>query len=255
MVVCLLIILLACAWLAGRLGWRRLRRVGYALVLMIVLAVGCGPVPKILLPYWQAPYVQRPTLDWAPANAIVLLTAGSTDPPGGSLEPGQTAYSRIAQTVMLYRSCRAAGVRCTVLVSGGDADDTGEPLARTYAPALMKLGVPAEDLVLESRSLTTWDNARFARDKLRHIGANRIWLVSSAHHLRRAVFAFRHFGMAVTAVRSDYLRGQWSAVPGTYNFYVTDTALHEYVGMALYRWYAWRGSAQVPPERAGSPDD
>jgi uncharacterized SAM-binding protein YcdF (DUF218 family) len=253
MVVCLLIILLACTWLAGRLGWRRLRRAGYALVLLVVLAVGCGPAPKILLQYWQAPYVQRPALAWAPANAIVLLTAGSTDPPGGPLEPGQTAYSRIAETVVLYRSCRAAGVRCTVLVSGGDADDTGEPLAHTYEPALMKLGVPAEDLVLESRSLTTWDNARFARGKLQHIGADRIWLVTSAHHLRRAVFAFRHFGVAVTPVRSDYLRGLWSVVPSTYNFYATDAALHEYVGMALYRWYAWRGRTQVPPERPESP--
>jgi uncharacterized SAM-binding protein YcdF (DUF218 family) len=255
MAVRLLIALLACTWLAGRLGRPRLRQAGYVLVLLFVLAVGCGPVPKVLLHYWQAPYVQRPALDWAPANAIVLLTAGSTYPPGGPLEPGQTAYSRIAETVVLYRDCRAAGVRCTVLVSGGDADDTGEPLARTYKRTLLKLGVPVEDLVLEPRSLTTWGNARFARGKLRQIGADRVWLVTSAYHLRRAVFAFRHFGMEVTPVRADYLRGLWSLVPSTYNVYVTDAALHEYVGMALYHWYAWRGRTEVPPERPEPPGD
>ena len=244
----LLIVLLAAAWLAGRMGWPRLRRAGWVLALGFVLAVGCGPLPKILLTYWQAPYVQRPALDWAPSNAIVLLTAGSTYPPGGPLEPGETAYSRISQTVALYRDCHAAGARCTVLVSGGDADHTGEPLAHTYGRTLLALGVPAEDLMLESRSLNTWANARLARAKLQQIGAGRIWLVSSARHLRRAVFSFRHFGMDVTPVRSDYLRGLWSWVTTAYNLHATDSALHEYVGMALYHWYAWRGRTDVPPE-------
>jgi uncharacterized SAM-binding protein YcdF (DUF218 family) len=248
MAVRLLIALLACTWLAGRLGWQRLRQAGLALALLFVLAVGCGPLPKILLHYWQAPYVQRPALDWAPSNAIVLLTAGATYPPGGPLEPGQTAYSRIAEAVVLYRDCHAAGVRCTVLVSGGDAEHTGEPLSRTYKRTLMQLGVPREDLVLEKRSRTTWGNARFAVDKLREIGADRVWLVTSAHHLRRAVFAFEHFGIRVTPVRADYLRGLWSLVPSAYNLYVTNAALHEYAGMALYHWYAWRGRTEVPPE-------
>jgi uncharacterized SAM-binding protein YcdF (DUF218 family) len=178
----------------------------------------------------------------------VLLTAGSTYPPGGPLEPGETAYSRISQTVALYRDCRASGARCTVLVSGGDADRTGEPLARTYGRTLLDLGVPAGDLVLESRSLNTWANARYARARLEPIRPDRIWLVSSARHLRRAVFSFRHFGMEVTPVRSDYLRGLWSWLPSAYNLHATDSALHEYVGMALYHWYAWRGRTDVPPE-------
>jgi len=249
MAVRLLIALLACAWLAGRLGWGRLRQAGLVLAVLFALAVGCGPVPKLLLNYWQAPYVQRPALDWAPSNAIVLLTAGSAYPPGGPLEPGQNAYSRIAETAVLYRDCHAAGVRCTVLVSGGDADRTGEPLSRTYKRTLMALGVPRDDLVLEKRSLTTWGNARFARGQLQQIGAQRTWLVTSALHLRRAVFAFRHFGMEVTPVRADYLRGLWSLEPSAYNLYVTNAALHEYVGMALYHWYAWRGRTDVPPER------
>jgi uncharacterized SAM-binding protein YcdF (DUF218 family) len=255
MAVKFLIVLLACTWLAGRQGSRRLRQAGLMLALLFVLAVGCGPLPKILLTYWQAPYVQRPTLDWAPSNAIVLLTAGSTYPPGGPLEPGQTAYARIAEAVALYRDCHAAGARCTVLVSGGDANHTGEPLSLTYRRALLRLGVPDADMVLESHSRTTWANARFARPKLQAIGAQRVWLVTSARHLRRAVFAFRHFGIDVTPVRADYLRGLWTLVPSAYNLYATDAALHEYAGMALYHWYAWRGRLDVPPERMDAAED
>lgn len=255
MTVPLLIALLACAWIAGRLGWRRWQQALCTLAVLALFAVGCGLAPKVLLKVWQSPYAQRPALDWAPSNAIVLLTAGVSYPPGGPLEPGHTAYSRIAETVILYRDCRASGARCTVLVSGGDALATGEPLSLTYTRTLEQLGVSDTDLVLELRSRTTWQNAQFARAPLAAIGAQRVWLVTSAHHLRRAVFAFQRFGIAVTPVRADYLRGVWSPLPTAYNLYVTDTALHEYLGMVLYHWYAWRGRADAPPENAGPPVD
>ncbi|NUO71190.1 MAG: YdcF family protein [Frateuria sp.] len=255
MTVPLLIALLAFAWFAGHLGWRWLQRAAIVLALLAVFAVGCGLVPKVLLRPWQSPYAQRPVLDWAPSNAIVLLTAGVTYPPGGPLEPGHTAYSRIAEAVSLYRDCREAGARCTVLVSGGDALSTGEPLALTYQRTLERLGVPEADQVLEMRSHTTWQNAQFARVPLARIGADRVWLVTSAHHLRRAMFAFRRFGLVVTPVRADYLRGVWSLLPSAYNLSVTDAVLHEYVGMALYHWYAWRGRTEAPPESAGPPVD
>ena len=251
----LLIALVVAAWLAGRAGWRRLRLAGVGLALLAVLAIGCGPVPGGLLQYWQAPYAQRPAADWAPSNAIVLLTANTSNPPGGVPEPGHAGYTRIAEAVALYRECRAAGVRCIVLVSGGDAMSIGEPLAQVYQDALMRLGVPNADMLLEPRSRTTWQNAEFARAPLARIGAERVWLVSSALHLRRAVFAFRHFGIPVTPVRADYLRSVWSLLPSAYNFHVTDLALHEYAGMALYRWYAWRHGAGAPEESSAPPVD
>lgn len=255
MTVPLLLALLACAWLVGRMGWRRLRLAGGLLALLVVFVIGCGPVPAVLLQFWQAPYAQRPVPDWAAANAIVLLTANASNPPGGVPEPGHAGYTRIAETVSLYRGCHEAGARCTVLVSGGDAMSIGEPLAQIYRQALIQLGVPEADLVLESRSRTTWQNAQFARAPLVRIGASRVWLVSSALHLRRAVFAFRHFGIEVTPVRADYLRSAQSLLPSAYNFYVTDLALHEYAGMALYHWYAWHHGAGAPEESTAPPID
>ncbi|MEW9625848.1 YdcF family protein [Rhodanobacter geophilus] len=253
MILSLLIALLACAWLAGRAGWHRLRLAGVVSAVAVVFAIGCGPVPYLLLGGWQAPYAQRPALDWAPSNAIVLLTANANNPPGDEPEPGPGGYVRVAETMSLYNACRAAGMHCTVLVSGGDAYAAGEPLARVYGKALARLGLPADDMVLESRSRTTWQNAEFARAPLARIGARRVWLVSSALHLRRAEFAFRHFGIAVTPVRADYARNAWSLLPQAGNLSLTDHALHEYAGMALYRWYAWRHRAGAPPEAPASP--
>lgn len=242
----MLIVLLVAAWLAGRAGWRRLRLAGIALAWLAVFAIGCGPVPGWLLQHWEAPFAQRPAMAWATSNAIVLLTANANNPPGGVPEPGQGGYTRVAETVALYRSCREAGARCTVLVSGGDASFLGEPLAQVYRHALMRLGVAEADMVLEPRSRTTWQNAEFARAPLAHIGAEKVWLVSSALHLRRAEFAFRHFGIQAIPMRADYPRGVWTWLPSAYNFHVTNLALHEYAGMALYRWQAWRQGAAAP---------
>ncbi|HEX8779505.1 MAG TPA: YdcF family protein [Rhodanobacter sp.] len=243
MILSTLIAVLACAWLAGRLGWHRLRLAGMVLAVAAVFAIGCGPVPHLLLRGWQAPYAHRPPLDWAPSNAIVLLTANANNPPGDMPEPGPVGYARVAETMSLFNACRTAGMHCTVLVSGGDDYAAGEPLARVYGRALARLGLPASDMVLEPRSRTTWQNAEFARTPLARIGAKRIWLVSSALHLRRAEFAFRRFGITVTPVRADYARVAWSLLPLAGNLSLFDHALHEYAGMALYRWRAWRQGA------------
>ncbi len=254
MILTALIALLACAWLAGRLGRRRLQWAGVALAVLALFAIGCGPLPNLLLRGWQAPYAQRPLPGWAASNAIVLLTGNSNNPPGGVPEPGDTGYARIAETLSLYRDCRAAGKRCSVLVSGGEAPTSSDSLAQVYGRALVAMGVPETDLVLETRSRTTWQNAEFARAPLARIGAERVWLVTSALHMRRALFAFGHFGTRATPVRADYMRVAWGWLPKAGNLLLADHALHEVAGMALYRWYAWRHRAAAADE-AGPPLD
>lgn len=240
MVVPALLAVWLAAVLAGALGWRRLRAGLGGLALVAMFAVGCGPVPNLLLCGWQAPFAQRPALDWAPSNAIVLLTATSNNPPGGTAEPSVVGYTRVAETASLYRACRAAGARCTVLVTGGETPTADRPLALAYAEALARLGVPKADLLLEPRSRTTWQNAEFSQPILARLAAQRVWLVSSALHLRRGMFAFRQFGIAATPVRADYTRVVWSLLPSAKNLAMTNAALHEYAGLALYHWFAWR---------------
>lgn len=244
MVVPALLALWLLAVAAGAYGRRRWCVGLGAFALVTTLAIGCGPVPNLLLRGWQAPFAHRPALDWAPSNALVLLTATSNNPPGGTPEPSASGDARVAEVASLYRACRLASERCTVLVSGGDTPASDRPLAVAYAAALEQLGVPQSDLVLESRSRTTWQNAAFSQPILARLGAQRIWLVSSALHLRRAMFAFRAFGIAATPVRADYTRTVWTYLPSAKNLAVTDAALHEYAGMVLYHWLAWQRRAR-----------
>lgn len=237
----LLFVMLFLATVLAMLGWRRCSHVLFGVVLVLFLAIGCGPLPKVLVARLQAPYATRPPLDWAPSNAIVLLTGGAVAAPGEPVEPGMSAFSRITETTLLYRRCIEAGAKCTVLVTGGDAAWVGGPLAPIYAGTLRGLGVPSRDLVLETRSLDTWQNALFSRPLLEKIGAQRVWLVTSAFHMRRAMLDFADAGIAATAVRSDYLKVLGSASPKANNFQMMDTALHEFAGVAAYRVYRMTG--------------
>lgn len=235
--------------LAALAGWRRWRRLGWTMVVLAALLfglVGCGIVPRLLLQQLQAPYALRPALNWSPHNAIVLLTGDSVYIPHDKVEPSMSAYGRITEAAVLYNACRQAPVTCKVLVSGGDPSQMGTTLAASYGAVLRQLGVPAGDLVLEARSNTTWQNGQYSRPLLAALGAPRVWLVSSAWHLRRAVLYFSHFGIAVTPVRADYLRGTIGAWPSASNFVLTDVAVHEYLGIArfyVYNAMGWNAPA------------
>jgi uncharacterized SAM-binding protein YcdF (DUF218 family) len=233
-------------------SWRRRRWLARGLVVLAVLlflAMGCGFLPRLLLSRLEAPYARQPALQWARGNAIVLLTGDALPIPGGAVEPSLDAYGRITQAAMLYNGCRRAGAGCKLLVSGGDPAHLGTSLAVSYGAVLRRLGVPAQDLILESRSKTTWQNAQFSRPLLGALGVQRIWLVSSAFHLQRSLLYFAHFGISVTPVRGDYLRAEFGAWPGWSNLSLTELALHEYVGIARYHVYNAMGwnPPQMPP--------
>ncbi|WP_425601658.1 YdcF family protein [Dyella subtropica] len=239
----------------GRLKRRGLGRVCYALALLFFWGVGCGAVPSWMSRDLQGDYASAAPANWPARSAIVLLGAGTfRDEAHGRLEPSYFANGRILTAVMLYRECRAAGGDCKVLVSGGDAQDHGAPEAEVYRDALLRADIPATDLIVESRSLSTWQNAQFSKPLLEADAAQRVLLVTSGTHLRRSLLYFAHFGLHPVPVRGDYVTPMWSFYPVAWNFTVADAALHEYVGIARYHVYNAIGwNAPKASAAAGQP--
>ncbi|KRE87108.1 hypothetical protein ASG75_02870 [Rhodanobacter sp. Soil772] len=247
-----LLILIVLATVLALLKRRRCSRVLLALALILLLAVGCGPLPIWLLARLQSGYATTAPISWGQRNAIVLLGAGSVRVAGsGKIEASLFAYGRISKAAELYRECRRAGRECKVEVSGGDARGLGQPEAGIYAGDLQRLGVDAADLLLESHSMNTWKNAQFSGPLLKTYGADHVLLVSSGYHLRRGMLYFAHFGIHVVPVRADYVDGVLSWLPLSYNFAMADLALHEYAGIARYRVYNAMGW-NVQATRAGA---
>ena len=115
------------------------------------------------------------TVDSGPVTADVIVVLG-----GGSLErPGRAAE--------LFKAGEAPRIICSGL---GDAE-----VNESY---LTNSGVPAADILLEPKSHTTRENAKFSIPLLHALGAHRVIIVTTWYHSRRALACFEHFAPDLT---------------------------------------------------------
>jgi uncharacterized SAM-binding protein YcdF (DUF218 family) len=133
-----------------------------------------------------------------------------------------------------------------VVASGGfaDADDTGPTPAETLAAALVTLGVPAEIIEREARSRNTREQALFAADLLGRRQIRRFVLVTEAHHMPRAVRAFRALGFdpvpSVPPPGTQWPEGRLARVrPSLPALRLSDWASYEHVAGLYYRLRGW----------------
>jgi len=248
MTLAIFVVIIVVAICCALLKHRRTSKMLYAMAAIGFLAVGCGPIPTWLLDRLQSGYETTPTIAWQDSNAIVVLGAG-TDRIEGVITPGVFSYPRITVAAELYNDCRKTGNDCKIVISGGDAARHGASEAAVYRDVFVRLGVDVSAVLVEPESMNTWQNAQFTSELLARHDVARIVLVSSAIHMRRSELYFAHFGVKATPVRSDYLHGMMSVLPLSYNFFVTDFALHEYLGIARYHLYnrlGWNPARQMP---------
>jgi uncharacterized SAM-binding protein YcdF (DUF218 family) len=233
----LLLILLIAAGLFFR-GWRRSAWSVFGVAAVLGLAIGCGPVAAGLLAGLQQGYPGDIVGAWGPHAAIVLLGGGDERvSESRTIETSPLAYGRVMKALELYQACKGQGGDCYILASGGDPQRYGTSEAAVYGAHLRAAGVPAADIVLEQKSLNTWQNAWFSAPLIQQRPATRVALVTSGIHVRRAQLYFRHFGVQASPVRADHVSAVMSPVPLSWNFLLADLALHEYEGILRYHLY------------------
>lgn len=234
----------------------RLKTCGAILSIIVIsfLVIGNGTLPTLLL----KPLESRYNMEFKPEyshkkNAIVVLGAGAVKMPGtGVVKPSIMAYSRIYEGLKLYQSCKKSGHKCTIVISGGDTLSVGTTEASLYKDELLKFNVHESDIAIEPESKNTYKNAELTSQYLKEQNFDRIFLVTSGVHMRRAVLYFSHFGIKTTPVISDYITAQLSYFPSGYDFVITDLALHEYIGILryhiynLFHWNAKASTAEYP---------
>ncbi len=231
------------AWLGLRwAGLRRLSAIVLGLAIAQTIVMSLGPVSAAMLVALE----ERARLlgaDRPPAccfDAIVVL-GGTIVPaaPPHSVEPHLTdASDRMWHAARLFH----AGVAPRMIVSGGNfVEQEGGP-ATTEAEAmrrfLIALGVPADRIVSEGRSLNTIENVRNVREIVK---GGRVLIVTSGFHVPRVAGLAEKGGLDFAVVGTDWQipseAGPWWDVwlPSAGSLGWSNVALKEMLALAFDR--------------------
>ncbi|MFL9871524.1 YdcF family protein [Paraburkholderia megapolitana] len=211
------------------------------ILLFWLLAAGWLTAP--LLAWAQADIPATGTANFSPDTAIIMLGSGTEYDNQGTLVPKHDALLRIVTSAALYRQCKQVATRrCTVIVSGGNPQRHTASEADTYLPWLLRDQVPRADIVLENRSRTTYENARFVTDIVKRADYSALILVTSAYQIPRALLDFRRFGLTPQPAISNARHANLGVLPRYDNLVNAEIALHELIGIAqfhVYREIGW----------------
>ncbi|UHQ21811.1 YdcF family protein [Lysobacter sp. 5GHs7-4] len=233
----LLLAAAAMPWAWGRRQRRRWPLIASATLAVVALASMTPLVANLLGKPLQAPVAAPLACRTAPPSIAVVLGGGSDGRPRG---PADFSVLNLASRRRMDRAVawwREREGRLLVLEGGEPRGGIG--VAELMAAYAQTQGIPAAALRVDSRSDDTWDNARHAAGLSPPL-PGRIVLVTSLIHMPRARAAFAGAGFEVcplaTDARSLPSRLPWALVPRTSALANTELALHEWVGIAYYRW-------------------
>ncbi|HIK26410.1 MAG: YdcF family protein [Thermosynechococcus sp. Uc] len=232
--------------------WRAPKQAAIALVtaLTLLLLSGNDYVTVALLRSLEEQYL--PPKPIPHGTAIVVL--------GGVIVPQQKPRpwvevteggDRLLYGIHLFQQ----GYAPYLILSGGRIPWLGEIFQRSEAADMAEIaqvcGIPKENILLDTTSLNTYENARNVKALIEaHQIQGDLLLVTSAYHMPRAVAIFRHLGLKVIPVPTDY---RWpsvarsftwqnvllSLIPTASNIKLTTDVLREYQGLLIYKLRGW----------------
>lgn len=194
---------------------------------------------------------QYPPLPAGQKAPVMIVLAGGTEPqeqPRQMVEVN-SAGDRVLYAAHLYR----AGAAPLMLLCGGDIpwmDTSAASPAEDMQALLLEMGIPADAMLLETKSQNTSENASNCADVLKERGITEAILVTSAAHMPRAMMMFTDQGLKLTPAPTDYAVTEegwqqlWQApgmnsltnlMPSASALGQTTNALKEYIGMLWYR--------------------
>jgi len=228
------------AWKRRRLAFRLLIA-SFALLLIFSSSILANALQHSLEDHYPDPGDNPPQ-----AQAIVVLGGTLHMPYARHHTTGLIESSdRLLLAFRLYRAGKAPLVFC----SGGNnpiGTSSGQlPEATWMARLLEEWNIPATAIQQEGGSINTRDNALMSYQALSPRGIHRILLVTSAMHMPRAAGAFRKAGFEVIAAPADFRTGWGQAtlssrlLPSVNNLLASDQALHEWLGILVYRLRGW----------------
>lgn len=171
------------------------------------------------------------------AGAIVVLGAGRREnaPEYREDDVSLQALERLRYAARLQRA-----TRLPIMVSGGAPFGEATPEARLMR-ATLKRDFDTEARWIEAESNNTLENAQRCFEILKLRGRTRIYLVTHAWHMPRALWSFKRAGFEVTPAPMGFTtlnradRGLLGYLPAARGLGYSSLALTERLGLAWYK--------------------
>ena len=199
------IFVLPLGWVVALLIFALLRKRRWPVIVALAVLYVCSmPVVGNRLTRWLESSYSPVALDQVEkADAIVPLGGifGPAVPPGRVPNIGE-AGERLEAGIQLWQNRRAPWL----VFTGGRVPwvRQGEVEGAVSARAAIARGIPAEKILVTREVGNTADEARAVAALMRERGWQKIILVTSAWHMRRAARQFRHAGVDFVPFPVDY---------------------------------------------------
>jgi uncharacterized SAM-binding protein YcdF (DUF218 family) len=163
-----------------------------------------------------------------------------------SLKPNDRVYfqrgaDRVVHTVQLFK----LGHIENILISGGTgrliADD--EPEADQFKKAMILMGVPEENIIIENETRNTYESAVQVKKMLQDSSFNNsdLLLITSAFHMRRSLACYKKAGLQPEPFSTDFYSHEnvyyFDAlfVPKVDALFTWHKLIREWVGFIAYK--------------------
>jgi uncharacterized SAM-binding protein YcdF (DUF218 family) len=230
-------------WIIGLLGlfvWKKHKKWLYATLFLSFIftnqAIYC-----VMVSFWAIPLVPIKKI---PKADIAIVLGGASridmnDTDRVFLNEGDG--DRIIHAIQLYKMGKVK----KILFTSGAGSLTGAGLSEAlFAKKLfLMLGVLPQDLILETESKTTYENALYSARILKKSYPNQKYLlVTNALHERRGLACFKKQGIICSPfpinTEGSFDMYEWSNyyLPKAYILNAWDRYLHELIGFWAYRF-------------------
>ncbi|EKD92120.1 MAG: Integral membrane protein [uncultured bacterium] len=199
---------------------------------LTIFTFGLEGVSSALINALQSQYKPLLILPKAVTQIVVLgggISGKKDYPPNLTLN--SASLSRLIEGIRLFDQLEEVGVKPTLILSGGRVFQSDAVAGKMQNTALM-LGISTEQTILENGSRDTREEAIYLK---KIIGMKHFILVTSAYHMPRSIALFKAQGMYPIAAPTQFydintLVSAWF-VPSAKSLLISDTAIHEYLGI------------------------
>ena len=195
---------------------------------------------KLAMNLWEPDPIEYARINKRYGWAVVL--AGITNP--NRLPLDRTHFNkgadRLTHAIDLYKLKKIN----KLIISGGSGvlSFEGKPESLALKEFAMSAGVRARDIVIDTLSRNTWENAKNTRRILVEKGAqDEVLVITSAFHMRRAAGCFEHLGVHHDTFPTDYYGGPFRftpdelIIPNLYALQLWTILIKEWVGILAYK--------------------